>query len=78
MFWVRTVGENCSKYFSLMALSFSSVLIFLDSTRSYGLTLAFSKKSSIPLKEDALLVAVDLPDEAALLGLGPINLLLII
>ena len=59
-----------------MALSLSSVLIFLTSM-SYGFTLAFSKKSSIPLKEEALFVAVDLPDEAALLGLGPITLLLI-
>jgi hypothetical protein len=32
----------------------------------------------MPLKDEALFVAVDLPDEAALLGLGPITLLLII
>jgi hypothetical protein len=32
----------------------------------------------MPLKDEELFVAVDLPDEAALLGLGPITLLLII
>jgi hypothetical protein len=40
--------------------------------------LAFSKKSSMPLKEEALFEAVDFPEFAVLFGLGPITLLLII